>query len=171
MSVDTILVKLMNDVPKAVAAGVVDMGTGMLLGVKTVDSHPQEVLDLVAAATKDLFEGDNVTQIENTFKRVRGIKSDERYFKEIVVMSTNLVHIFARLRQHLKSHCLAGYLACGGEELDEKIAGTIRLLLQDPGTLKSVCNTPRSKIWRTTLWQTASSRIRAPFDCAIAERT
>ena len=52
MSVDTILVKLMNDVPKAVAAGVVDMGTGMLLGVKTVDSHPQEVLDLVAAATK-----------------------------------------------------------------------------------------------------------------------
>ncbi|MCA9650680.1 MAG: hypothetical protein H6712_19385 [Myxococcales bacterium] len=103
MSVESILTRTMNEVPKAVAVGVVDMGTGMLLGVKTVDSHPQEVLDLVAAATKDLFEGDNVTQIENTFKRVRGIKSDERYFKEIVVMSTNLVHIFARLRQHQDS--------------------------------------------------------------------
>lgn len=98
MSVDTILMKTMSEVPKAVAAGVVDMSTGMLLGVKTVDSHPQEVLDLVAAATKDLFEGDNVTTIENSFKRMRGVATSERYFKEIVVMSTNLVHIFARLK-------------------------------------------------------------------------
>ena len=98
MSVDTILTKTMNEVPKAVAAGVVDMSTGMLLGVKTVDSHPQEVLDLVSAATKDLFEGDNVTTIENTFKRVRGVQTSERYFKEIIVMSSNLVHIFARLK-------------------------------------------------------------------------
>lgn len=45
MSVETILTKTMKDVPKAIAAGVVDMSTGMLLGVKTVDSHPQEVLD------------------------------------------------------------------------------------------------------------------------------
>ncbi len=100
MSVEIILSKTMNEVPKAVAVGVVDMSTGMLLGVKTVDSHPQEVLDLVAAATKDLFEGDNVTQIENTFKRVRGVQTNERYFKEIIVTSTNLVHIFARLRSY-----------------------------------------------------------------------
>ena len=98
MSVETILMKSMKEVPKAVAAGVVDMSTGMLLGVKTVDSHPQEVLDLVAAATKDLFEGDNVTTIEDTFKRMRGVTTNERYFKEIVVMSTNLVHIFARIK-------------------------------------------------------------------------
>ena len=100
MSVETILVKTMAEVPKAVAAGVVDMSTGMLLGVKTVDSHPHEVLDLVAAATKDLFEGDNVTAIENTFKRVRGVQTNERYFKEIMVMSTNLLHIFARLKRY-----------------------------------------------------------------------
>lgn len=98
MSVETILMKAMKDVPKAVAAGVVDMSTGMLLGVKTVDSHPQEVLDLVAAATKDLFEGDNVTTIEDTFKRMRGVTTDERYFKEIIVMSTNLLHVFARIK-------------------------------------------------------------------------
>lgn len=100
MSVETILVKTMAEVPKAVAAGVVDMSTGMLLGVKTVDSHPHEVLDLVAAATKDLFEGDNVTAIENTFKRVRGVQTNERYFKEIMVMSTNLLHIFSRLKRY-----------------------------------------------------------------------
>ncbi|MFO7568031.1 MAG: hypothetical protein R6X02_35645 [Enhygromyxa sp.] len=100
MSIESILTKSMAEIPKAVAAGVVDMSTGMLLGVKTVDSHPQEVLDLVAAATKDLFEGDNVTNIENTFKRVRGVNTNERYFKEILVMSTNLLHIFARLKRY-----------------------------------------------------------------------
>jgi hypothetical protein len=99
MSVENILIKTMAEVPKAVAAGVVDMSTGMLLGVKTVDSHPQEVLDLVAAATKDLFQGDNVTAIEDTFKRMRGVTTSERYFKEIIVMSTNLVHLFARLKR------------------------------------------------------------------------
>jgi predicted regulator of Ras-like GTPase activity (Roadblock/LC7/MglB family) len=98
MSVETILTKTMKDVPKAIAAGVVDMSTGMLLGVKTIDSHPQEVLDLVAAATKDMFEGDNVTTIENTFKRARGVTTSERYFREIVVTSTNLLHVFARLK-------------------------------------------------------------------------
>jgi hypothetical protein len=98
MSVDTIISKTMQEVPKAVAVGVVDMSTGMLLGVRTVDSHPQEVLDLVAAATKDLFEGGNVTAIEELFKRSRGVTTQERYFKEIVVLSANLIHVFARLR-------------------------------------------------------------------------
>ena len=57
-----------------VAAGFVDMTTGMLLGVKTVDSHPAEVLELVAAATADMFQGANVTMIEKMFKKARGLK-------------------------------------------------------------------------------------------------
>lgn len=88
----------MRDIPKAVACGVVDMASGMLLGVKTIDSHPQEVLDTVAAGTKDLFEGDNVMSIERMFKRVRGVTSNDHYFQEVVVGSTNLFHYFARLK-------------------------------------------------------------------------
>lgn len=57
MSLDSALNKAQASVPECVAVGYVDMSTGMLLGVKTVDSHPQEVLDLVAAATADLFQG------------------------------------------------------------------------------------------------------------------
>lgn len=100
MSVNSIIAKCMQDVPKIVAAGVVDMASGMLIGVKTVDSHPQEVLDLVAAATKDIYEGDNVSNIERTFKRARGVKSDERYLQEIILTSTNLIHIFSRLKSN-----------------------------------------------------------------------
>lgn len=84
-------------VPKAVAAGVVDMDSGMMLDMKTTASHPQEVFDFLAAATKDMFEGENVVTIENLFKKSRGSKSQEHYFREIVVYSTNLLHYFTRL--------------------------------------------------------------------------
>ena len=98
MSLETAVAKVVSSVPECVAAGVVDMSTGMLLGVKTVDSHPSEVLDLVAAATSDLFQGDNVVSIEKMFKKTRGIKEndDHHYFREIIVYSDNLLHIFQR---------------------------------------------------------------------------
>lgn len=102
MSVDTIVNSAISTVPKAVAAGVVDMGTGLLLGVKTVDQHPQSVLDMLAAATHDLYEGDSVMGIENSFKVARGDKSEEHYFKEIVVTSKNLIHVFSRLSSNPK---------------------------------------------------------------------
>jgi hypothetical protein len=99
---DKSLQEAMNQIPECVAAGYVDLDTGMLLGVKTVDSHPQEVLDLVSAATADLFQGANVTAIEGMFNRSRGLKSDavSHYFKEIVVFSDNLLHMFLRCKTH-----------------------------------------------------------------------
>lgn len=100
MSLDNALTKAQQAVPECVAAGYVDMSTGMLLGVKTVDSHPQEVLDLVAAATADLFQGQSVTSIEKLFRRSRGHAEDgHHYFKEIVVFSENLLHVFIRSKK------------------------------------------------------------------------
>ena len=97
MSLDTALVKAQQNIPECVAAGYVDMSTGMLLGVKTVDSHPQEVLDLVAAATADLFQGQSVTMIEKLFRKSRGQSEDgNHYFLEIIVFSQNLLHVFLR---------------------------------------------------------------------------
>jgi hypothetical protein len=97
MSLDATIAETIKSVPEAVACGVVDMSTGMLVGVKTVDSHPQEVLDLVAAATGDLFQGSNVTAVERLFKKARGKADDGRhYFQEIVVLSDNLIHVFSR---------------------------------------------------------------------------
>lgn len=97
MSLDNALAKAQSSIPECVAAGFVDMKTGMLLGVKTVDSHPQEVLDLVAAATGDLFQGGNVTAIEKLFKKSRGVADDgKHYFQEIIVLSDNLLHVFQR---------------------------------------------------------------------------
>lgn len=97
MSIEEAVRDVLKSVPKAVACGVVDMGTGMLLDVKTTESHPSAVLDLVAAATKDLFEGEMVQQIEDHFRKARGERGNESYFEEIIVNSKNLIHVFTRL--------------------------------------------------------------------------
>ncbi|MFJ4682448.1 hypothetical protein ACIQNG_18745 [Streptomyces sp. NPDC091377] len=97
IKVSSLVKVLRNETPECVAAGVVDMATGMLLGVETVDSHPSEVLDLLAAATFDLFRGRNVSTIEEIFKKRRGTVSDVRYFQEVLVNSENLVHVFVRI--------------------------------------------------------------------------
>jgi hypothetical protein len=101
MSLDEALANLQRTVPDCVAVGFVDMKTGMMLGVRTVDSHPQEVLDLVAAATGELFQGTNVSEIEKIFKRERGVKDDgHHFFQEIIVNSDNLLHIFQRCKKN-----------------------------------------------------------------------
>lgn len=94
---DSALQTAMGSVPECVAAGYVDLTTGMLLGIKTVDSHPKEILELLAAATADMFQGSNVVTIEKMFKKARGLKDDgHHYFNEMVVNSDNLIHIFLR---------------------------------------------------------------------------
>lgn len=103
MSLDKALSAAQTDVPECVAVGYVDMSSGFLLGVKTVDSHPGEILDLVAAATGDLFQGKNVTEIERLFDQSRGITNrvaGAHYFNEIVVFSTNLIHVFIRSKKN-----------------------------------------------------------------------
>ncbi|MBI5496364.1 MAG: hypothetical protein HY904_15180 [Deltaproteobacteria bacterium] len=101
MSLEKALNASMPGIPECLAAGYVDMSTGMLLAVKTVDSHPAEVLDLVAAATADMFQGTNVSAIERMFKRSRGLPDDgHHYFQEMIVNSDNLVHMFLRGKKH-----------------------------------------------------------------------
>lgn len=100
MSVELALQKAISEIPECVAAGYVDLSTGMLLGIKTVDSHPAEVMDILAAATADLFQGPNVLTIESLFKKARGVQDGKHYFQEIIVNSDNLVHVFIRSKDN-----------------------------------------------------------------------
>lgn len=101
MSLDSALAHTQRIVPECVSAGLVDMKTGMLLGVKNASRYSQEILDLVAAATGDLFQGQNVTMIEAMFRQHRGVKEDGRhYFQEIIVLSDHLLHVFVRCKRN-----------------------------------------------------------------------
>lgn len=101
MSLDQTINHIVTTIPECLAGGYVDITSGMLLSVKTVDSHPAAVLDLVAAATKDMFAGQNVMMIESMFKKARGLPDDDHhYFQEIIVNSDNLLHVFLRGKKY-----------------------------------------------------------------------
>ncbi len=106
-TLDSALQKAVTAVPECVAAGYVDLGSGMVLSIKTVDSHPQEVFELLAAATADLFQGPNVSAIEKIFRKARGLpeNTDHHYFQEIIVNSDNLIHVFLRSKRQSQVLC------------------------------------------------------------------
>jgi hypothetical protein len=106
-NLDNALQKAVTSIPECVAAGYVDLSSGMILSMKTVDSHPGEVFDLLAAATADLFQGPNVSTIEKIFRKARGLPEnhDHHYFQEIIVNSDNLIHIFLRGKRQQQVAC------------------------------------------------------------------
>ena len=107
MSLDATLQKAVTSIPECVAAGFVDLASGMVLSIKTVDSHPSEVFELLAAATADLFQGPNVAAIEKVFRKARGLpeNADHHYFQEIIVNSDNLIHVFLRSKRQGQVAC------------------------------------------------------------------
>jgi predicted regulator of Ras-like GTPase activity (Roadblock/LC7/MglB family) len=98
--VESTLKSFRHNIPDYLASGVVDMSTGMLLDADTIDDHPRDILDVLAAATADLFRGRTVTQIEELWREQRGVAEQDRYFQEILIYSTNLVHLFIRSRSN-----------------------------------------------------------------------
>ena len=90
-----------TQVPECFVAALVDMSTGMLLAVDTLDeTQNDEDLDLLAAATFDLFQGRNVGIIRDVFADRTGAHSERHYFQEMMVNSDDLVHLFLRSAQH-----------------------------------------------------------------------
>ncbi|ABM35691.1 MULTISPECIES: hypothetical protein [Polaromonas] len=106
-ALDNALQKAVTSIPECVAAGYVDLSSGMILSMKSVDSHPGEVFDLLAAATTDLFQGPNVSAIENIFRKARGLpdNNEHHYFQEIIVNSDNLIHVFLRGKRQQQVAC------------------------------------------------------------------
>ncbi len=95
-----------SSIPECLAAGYIDLASGMLLGIRSVDSQPNEVVELLAAATADLYQGTNVKLIEGIFKKARGLKDDgHHYFQEFIVNSDNLIHIFLRGKNEEQVAC------------------------------------------------------------------
>lgn len=106
MHINAVLQTHLAAIPDCVAIGYVEMSTGALLGVKTRDAHPSEMLELVAAATGDLFQGRNVSALEALYRRSNGLVDEsEQEFQDIIVNSGELIHVFLRARQ------AAGYAA------------------------------------------------------------
>ncbi|MFO0875879.1 MAG: hypothetical protein U0840_00630 [Gemmataceae bacterium] len=91
-NLNAICQEVMDDVGESVACGIVDLNTGMILGVHhTIPYFTQAYLDAVAAAAVDMFRGKNVRRIEELLSKTRG-KSAKDSFEEIFIASPTVYH-------------------------------------------------------------------------------
>jgi len=84
----------------AVACGVVDLDTGMLLGIHNNASYSQTLNEVVAAATMDLFRGANIGRVEQMVRAHRGVaENGEHYFQEVHVTSEHNFHFAKTIKK------------------------------------------------------------------------
>jgi len=89
---------VVEKVDDCLAVGVVDLNTGMLMGVHhAVPYFTQAYLDAVAAAAVEMFRGKNVRRVEELLSVQRGEPVKDS-FEEIFISSAKTFHFMATLR-------------------------------------------------------------------------
>lgn len=97
--IDDACKEVVDKVDGAAACGVVDLDTGMLLGIHNAAQYTQTLNEVVAAATMDLFRGPNVGRVEQMVRAHRGVpENGEHYFQEIHVTSAHNFHFMKTLK-------------------------------------------------------------------------
>ena len=90
---------IVSDVQDGVACGVVDLNTGMLMGVHhTVPYFTQSYLDAVAAAAVDLMRGRTVRRVEELMTKHRGVEVKDA-FEEIFISSKTVYHFMTLIKE------------------------------------------------------------------------
>ncbi|MCA0928345.1 hypothetical protein [Ruegeria profundi] len=100
MTIETALRSAMETIPDCIAAGYVDMETGMLLGINTLDSDSAEVLDSLALAVANLFQGRGIKAFEELLRSAKAEESGNPGFGEIAVFSKDRLNIFLRTQEY-----------------------------------------------------------------------
>jgi hypothetical protein len=89
---------ILEKVDDCLAVGVVDLNTGMLMGVyHSVPYFTQAYLDAVAAAAVEMFRGKNVRRVEEMLSTQRGEPIKDS-FEEIFVSSPKVFHFMATIK-------------------------------------------------------------------------
>lgn len=98
-SVTDICKDVVESVDGCLAVGVVDLGTGMIMGVHhTVPHFTQSYLDTVAAAAVDMFRGKSVKQVENLLSEQRGESLNDA-FEEVFISSLKVFHFMSVMKE------------------------------------------------------------------------
>lgn len=89
---------VLEKVDDCLAVGVVDLNTGMLMGVyHSVPYFTQAYLDAVAAAAVEMFRGKNVRRVEEMLSQQRG-EAIKDSFEEIFISSPRVFHFMATIK-------------------------------------------------------------------------
>lgn len=91
--IDEVCKEVVDHVDGAIACGVINLETGGLLGIHNASSDSGALNEVVAAATRDLFRGNNIRRIEQIVRSHRGIpECGDRHFREIHITSERSFH-------------------------------------------------------------------------------
>jgi hypothetical protein len=97
-NINQICQNVVNDVQDALACGVVDLNTGMMMGVHhMVPYFTQSYLDAVAAAAVEMMKGRTIRRVEQLMSKQRGTEVKD-VFEEIFMSSKNVFHFMALIR-------------------------------------------------------------------------
>jgi len=89
------LENLVNDLDGALAAAVVDLNNGLLLGAyHNVPYFTQSYIDAVGAAAVDMFRGKTITAVESMMAAQRGAEM-KYHIKEIQMTTDGTYHFMA----------------------------------------------------------------------------
>lgn len=92
----------------ALACGIVDLPSGDMIARATagaysteytleIEGERKDIFDVVAAATVDLFRGDNVGMIEQDVRAHRGVPENGEHYLEEVFMSSKYLYHFGKV--------------------------------------------------------------------------
>lgn len=87
---------IIQQVPGCEALAYVNIQQGELIGIETKEIIPENVCQLVASATMELFTAPNVVQISEIFKAKKGIPESQSNFNEIIVHGDGNIYVFIR---------------------------------------------------------------------------
>ena len=97
--IDDACKEVVSNVEGGVACGVVDLDTGMLLGIYNSAQYTQTLNEIVAGATMDLFRGSNVGRVEQMVRSHRGVPEDgSHYFQEVHITSEHNFHFMKTIK-------------------------------------------------------------------------
>lgn len=88
------------------AIAYVDTRALRLVGMETITHLPQAVIELIAAATSDLFTAPNLVKVSNIFKEYKGKPLESSNFNEMIVRGEGTVYIFLRAHSDVHHVCV-----------------------------------------------------------------
>jgi hypothetical protein len=94
--IDDACKRIVDGLDGAAACGVIDLDSGLLLGIFNTAGYATTLNDVVAAATMELFRGANVSRVEQMVRRHRGAKDNGEHYFEEVQMTSKSNHHFAK---------------------------------------------------------------------------
>lgn len=124
--------KLVSDVPDAIAANVVDLSSGMMLGGHFLSNFTTDHFEAVSAAATALYRGKETLRVEGLVKAQRGVDADEHYIQEVQMTTTNFQHFIKKLPDKEAIVCLvtktSTNLGMGWSALKAALGGFVPLV-------------------------------------------